>query len=161
MWLLIAMALAGTVHAQADAQPAILSDEQRTHIRTESFGPVTSVGAMPAGVRDQLKDLFGGGGVLELAEPGAPFQAGDVVTMPRLPFRRLIAAGCSSDHCLVYYEKGGFAHVYYAIVFTSSGSRAGFEFGGSAPGGLATVDHVRDAVTTGQVRGQARSSRYW
>jgi hypothetical protein len=61
----------------------------------------------------------------------------------------------------VHYEKGGFAHVHYAIVFKYSGSGAAFEFGGTAPGGLTTVDHVRDAVTAGQVRGQARSSRYW
>lgn len=35
---------------------------------------------------------------MDIAEPGAEFQATDVMRTPKLPSRRLIAAGCSTDH---------------------------------------------------------------
>ena len=76
---------------------------------------------------------------------------------PRLPHRRLTAAGCSPDHCLVYYERGGFAHVHYAVLFKVSSDGTRFEFGGLAPGGLADLDAVKNAIASGKVLGQKQT----
>jgi hypothetical protein len=148
---------------QAQDAPASqgLADALREHVRTETFAPVTTVAALPASVREGLAQLFGE--TLKMAEPGAPFQATDVLGPDRLPFRRLIAAGCSADHCLVHYEKGGFAHLFYVTVFRNAGTDAKgakFEWGGSIRGGLKDLAAVKDALVSGKVVGQP-GSKYW
>ena len=133
----------------------------REHLRSEQFAPVTTVAALPASVKEGLAQLFGE--TLKMAEPGAPFQATDVLGPDRLPFRRLIAAGCSADHCLVHYEKGGIAHLYYVTLFRNAGDdpkRAKFEWGGSSGGGLTDVAAVKDALVTGKVAAQP-SPKFW
>ena len=67
-------------------------------------------------------------------------------------------AGCSQDHCLVYYERGGFAHLWYAVLFHWTPDRTRVEAGGTAPAGLRTVDELRNAVLTGALKGPGR---YW
>ena len=161
--VLMVLGLAGCAgHAQdappAGGVPAALLDR----VKAETFAPVATVAALPASVRQGLAQLFGE--TLRMAEPGARFQATDVIGPERLPFRRLIAAGCSADHCLVHYEKGGFAHLYYVTVFRNAGADAKgakFEWGGTSGGGLANVDAVKDAVLTGKVVGQPLSSKFW
>ena len=63
---------------------AAVPDALRTHLRSERFAPLTTVAALPASLRDELNNLFGGK-TLEMADPGAPFQATDVMVTPRLP----------------------------------------------------------------------------
>lgn len=137
------------------AAPGALSGTLRAHVRDERFGIVTSIRGLPLGVRDGLQTLFGSQS-LDIAEPGAEFQATDAVVRPNLPIRRLVAAGCSIDHCLVYYERGGSAHTWQVVLFHWTPAATRFEWGGSAPGGLATVDAVRSAVLAGTTRGPAR-----
>jgi hypothetical protein len=134
------------------APPAELSGALQAHVKDERFGLVTSIRGLPLGVREALQTLFGSSS-LDIAEPGAEFQPTDVVVNPKLPIRRLVAAGCSSDHCLVYYERGGIAHTWHVTLFhwTPSGTR--FEWGGLAPGNLATIADVRTAVVSGEVKG--------
>jgi hypothetical protein len=139
------------------APPAELSGALRAHVKDERFGIVTSVRGLPLGVRDGLQTLFGSQG-LDIAEPGAEFQATDVIVNPRLPIRRLVAAGCSIDHCLVYYERGGIAHTWQVALFHWTPAATRFEWGGAAPGGLATIDDVRNAVLSGAIKG---SARFW
>jgi hypothetical protein len=142
------------------ADPSTAAPEAlRAHLRNERFSPLTTVAALPAGVRAGLNSLFGGRS-LEMADPGAPFQATDVMITPRLPPRRLTAAGCSADHCLVYYERGGFAHVHYAVLFKVSTDGTRFEFGGPAAGGLADLEAVKNAIVAGAVLGQP-TSKHW
>src|SRR5687767_8203702 len=86
------------------AAPIGLSEALRAHLKDERFGIVTSTRGLPLGVRDGLQTLFGSQ-TLDIAEPGAEFQATDVIVDRTLPIRRLVAAGCSTDHCLVYYER--------------------------------------------------------
>jgi hypothetical protein len=134
--------------------PAALPAALRTHLQAEQFAIVTSVRGLPLGVRDQLQKLFGTQ-ALEIAEPGAPFQSTDVLVSPRLPIRRMIAAGCSTDHhCLLYYERGGIAHTRHVMLFHWTPDATRFEWGGTAPGGLATVDAVRKAILSGVIKGQ-------
>jgi hypothetical protein len=155
----VAFALLGAwvLHSQPKSSDAGLTAALRDHLRSERFAPVATVGALPAGVRDALRDLFGGK-ALEMADPGQPFQATDVMVTPRLPARRLVAAGCSQDHCLVYYERGGFAHIHQIVLFSTTESAARRVHGGVAAGGLADLDQVKDALASGKVMGD---SKYW
>jgi hypothetical protein len=78
-----------------------------------------------------------------------------VVVNPNLPTRRLVAAGCSTDHCLVYYQRGGIAQTWHVALFHWTPAATRFEWGGTAPGGLATIDDVRSAILSGRVKGRA------
>src|SRR5262245_20482057 len=133
------------------AAPASLSPELRAHVREERFGIVTSIRGLPLGVREELQVLFRSD-TLDIAEPGAEFQATDVIVKPNLPIRRLVAAGCSVEHCLVYYERGGFAHTWQLALFRWTPEATRLEFGGTAPGTLKTVDELRNAVLSGAVK---------
>jgi hypothetical protein len=135
--------------------PVVLSAALRAHVKDERFGIVTSVRGLPLGVREALQTLFGSQS-LDIAEPGAEFQATDVIVDPKLPTRRLVAAGCSTDHCLVYYERGGIAHTWQVALFHWTPAATRFEWGGAAPGGLATIDDVRKAVLSGEIKSPAR-----
>jgi len=135
-----------------------LPEPLRDHVENDRFQIVTSIRGLPLGVRDELERMFRNG--LDIAEPGAPFQASDVVVDPNLPSRRLVAAGCSQDHCLVYYERGGIAHRWLVALFHWMPSATRFEFGGLAPGGLKTIEEVRKAVLSGAIK-PADSADVW
>jgi len=136
--------------------PGALSAELRAHVRDEQFGIVTSLRGLPLGVREGLQTLFGSR-ALDIAEPGAEFQRTDVIVDPNLPIRRLVAAGCSTDHCLVYYERGGFAHTWHLALFHWRPAQTRFEWGGAAPANLKTIDELRKAILSGAIKAdQAR-----
>ena len=143
--------VAGSQATDAD----VLSGALRAHVQDERFGIVTSIRGLPLGVRDGLQTLFGSL-QLDIAEPGAEFQVTDVVVNPKLPLRRLVAAGCSTDHCLVYYERGGIAHTFHVALLHWTPAATRFEWGGTAPGGLPTIDDVRRAILSGGINSQAR-----
>ena len=140
--------------SQAAATVA-LSEALRTHLKNERLEIVTSIRGLPLGVRDGLQTLFGSQ-ALDIAEPGAEFQVTDVVGNPKLPIRRLVAAGCSTDHCLVYYERGGIARTWQVALFHWTPEATRFEWGGTAPGGLATIADVRKAVLSGAIKSPNR-----
>jgi hypothetical protein len=139
-------AIAGT-QAPSDGLSAAL----RAHVKDERFDIVTSIRGLPLGVRDGLQ-IFFGSQTLDIAEPRAEFQVTDVIGDPKLPIRRLVAAGCSTDHCLVYYERGGIAHTWQVALFHWTPAATRFEWGGTAPGGLATFEDVRNAVMSGAIK---------
>jgi hypothetical protein len=136
---------------QATASNA-LSGALRTHLSRERFEVVSSIRGLPLGVRDGLQRLFSSH-TLDIAEPGAEFQVTDVIVKPNLPIRRLVAAGCSTDHCLVYYERGGIAHTWQVALFHWTPAATRFEWGGVAGGGLATIDDVRNSILSGAIKG--------
>jgi len=147
----IGVSLWSAVVAGNQAPPtAALSEAQRAHVKNERFDIVTSIRGLPLGVRDALQKLFGSQ-TLDIAEPGAEFQVTDVIGN-ELPIRRLVAAGCSTDHCLVYYERGGIAHTWQVALFHWTPAATRFEWGAIAPGGLATIDAVRNAVVSGAIK---------
>jgi hypothetical protein len=139
------------------APPMALSGALRAHVKDARFGIVTSIRGLPLGVRAGLQTLFGSQ-ALDIAEPGAEFQVTDVVVNPKLPIRRLVAAGCSTDYCLVYYERGGIAHTWHVALFYWTPAETRLEWGGTAPGGLATIDDVRNAILSGAIKGP---TRFW
>jgi hypothetical protein len=138
--------------SSGQAVPAALSAALRDHVKDERFEVVSSIRGLPLGVRNELQALFGSS-TLDIANPDAEFQATDVITNPTLPIRRLVAAGCSSDHCLVYYERGGKTHSWLVALFQWTPGATRVEWGGNAGGGLANIGDVRNAVVTGMVKG--------
>jgi hypothetical protein len=136
------------------AAPTALSAALRDHVKDDRFGIVTSIRGLPLGVRDELQRLFGSQ-TLDIADPGAEFQLTDAIVDPKLPTRRLIAAGCTIEYCLVYYERGGRAHTWHAALFHWTPRETRLEWGGTAPGSLATIDDVRNAVLSGVIKGPA------
>ena len=129
--ILLSVGLAGDQAAPS----GVLSAALRAHVKAERFQIVTSIRGLPLGVRDELQTLFGAQS-LDIAEPGAEFQVTDVIVNAKLPIRRLVAAGCSTDHCLVYYERGGIAHTWQAALFHWTPQATRFEWGGTAPNSL-------------------------
>ena len=145
----IGVSLCVTVAASGQVvAPVALPQALMNHVKSEPFGLVTSIRGLPLGVREELQELFGTR-TLDIAEPGAEFQTTDVVIGPSVPIRRLVAAGCSTDHCLVYYERGGAMHTWYVALFHWRPEETRFEWGGTAPAGLKTIDEVRKAVLSG------------
>jgi hypothetical protein len=143
--------------AAQTADAVVLSQALRGHLKDERFQIVTSIRGLPLGVRDRLQTLFGSH-TLDIAEPGADFQDTDVVVDPNLPIRRLVAAGCSIDHCLVYYERGGFARTWRVALFYWTPATTRFECGGIAPRGLKSIDEVRNAILSGAIKGP---TQFW
>jgi hypothetical protein len=135
--------------------PIAPSAALRAHVKDGRFQIVTSIRGLPLGVRDGLQTLFGSQ-TLDIAEPAAEFQVTDVIVNPKLPIRRLVAAGCTNDYCLVYYERGGGVHTWLVALFHWTPAATRFEWGGPAPGGLATIDDVRNAILSGAIKGPAR-----
>jgi hypothetical protein len=147
------MSLVSVVTFGQGAPAVRLPEALRAHVKDERFAIVTSIRGLPLGVRNELETLFGTQ-ALDIAEPGAAFQATGVAGTPALPIRRLVAAGCSYDHCLVYYERGGGARTWKAALFHWTPEATRFEGGGTAPGGLKTVEAVRSAVLSGAIKNQ-------
>lgn len=154
--VVVGCVLAATAWAQAPVLPTVPPPLQ-AHVRGERFQVVSAVRGLPLGVREELQRMFGSS-AMAIAEPGAPFQATDVVTDATLPIRRMNVAGCSQDHCLVYYERGGIAHTWHAVLFRWTPVRTRVEAGGTAPAGLRTVDELRNTVLNGALKGPGR---YW
>jgi len=149
----IGVSLWSAVVIGSQAAPSgALSETLRAHLKNEQFAIITSIRGLPLGVRDQLQTMFGTR-ELDIAEPGAEFQVTDAIGNPKLPIRRLVAAGCSNDfHCLVYYERGGIAHTWHVALFHWTPAATRFEWGGNAPAGLKTIDDVRKAILSGAVQ---------
>lgn len=148
--------LAAGVNGAQPAVPATVPAATRAHVRSERFQAVTAVRGLPLGVREELQRMFGSS-AMAIADPGAPFQSTDVITDPSLPSRRMNVAGCSQDHCLVYYERGGIAHVWHAVLFHWTPEATRVVAGGIAPAGLRTVDELRNAVLSGALTGAGRN----
>ena len=147
------VSLCSAMAAGSQTTDTALSGPLRSHLLAGRFQMVSSIRGLPLGVREELQSSFGSQ-TLDLAEPGAEFRTTDVVVNPNLPTRRLVAAGCSTDHCIVYFERGGIAHTWHVALFhwTPAGTR--FEWSGTAPGRLATIDDVRKAILSGAIKGR-------
>ena len=145
-----------TVVASGSQAPAseALSASLRDQVKAGKFGIVTSIRGLPLGIRDRLQTMWGSQ-TLDIAEPGTEFQGSGANLNQQLPTRRLVAAGCTIDLCLVYYERGGRTHTWHVALFRWTPAATRFEWGGVAPGGLRTIDDVRNAVLSGAVTSAA------
>ncbi len=142
----------------ATSQTAVTGDlpgTLRDHMKAERFDVVTSIRGLPLGVRDGLQRLFGSQ-TLDIVE-SLEFQGTDATVTPERPLRRFVAAGCSIDHCLVYYERGGSDPAWLVALFHWTPDETLFEWGGHTRGGPATLEGVRNAVLSGMVKGPVKS----
>jgi hypothetical protein len=142
-----------TVATGSQISPAgTLSEVLRAHVKDGRFQVVTSIRGLPLGIRDALQTLFGGLS-LDIAEPGAEFHVTESIGATQPPIRRMVAAGCSTDYyCLVYYERGSGAHTWHVALFHWTPAATRFEWGGTAPAALKTIDDVRKAVLSGAIK---------
>ena len=144
------LTLVATLAISGQATPT-LSNDLRMHLQAERFQIVTAVRGTPLGVRDAMRELFGGP-TLDIADPGASFQGTGPAEDLTLASRRLAVAGCSMDHCLVYYELASSPRAWKVALFHWTPEKTRFEFGGTAPAGLKTFEDVRTAVLSGAVK---------
>ena len=149
--LLYVIVWSAAVACSQAAAPAELSGALRDVVKNERFQIVTGVRGLPIGVRDGLQNLFGSE-TLDIAEPSGEFQVDDIIVNPNLRNRRLVAAGCTIEYCLVYYERGGAAHTWHVALFHWTPAATRFEWGGTAPGRMATIDDVRKAILSGAIK---------
>ena len=140
------------VAASQVGAPGALSAELRADVRDGRFGLVTSIRGLPLGVRDALQTLFRSP-TLDIAEPGGEFQRTGVSVNRTLPIRRLAAAGCTIDLCIVHYERGGDTHSWRVALFRWTPAETKFLWGGVAAGGHDTIDDVRNAILSGAING--------
>lgn len=153
---LCGLVVAGAVTAGAQAPvPASVPAPLQAHVQSERFQSVTSIRGLPLGVRDQLQAMFHQQ-ILEMADPGSEYQATDEISNPRLPSRRLVMAACSQDHCIVLYERGGYARSRHAALIHWTPAATRLEAGGTTPPSLTTIDDVRKALLSGAIKGPAR-----
>lgn len=140
--------------ASQAAPPSGLSQELRTHVQNERFQIVSSIRGLPLGVRTELQTLFGSL-TLDIAEPGAAFQSNGANPDTNPPIRRMGTAGCSYEHCLVYYERGGTPRTWRLALFHWRPDATRLEWGGIAPGGLTTIEDLRRAILSGAIKSSA------
>ena len=71
-----------------DQQPsaAALPEPLRVHLKDERFDEVTSIRGLPLGVREEMQTLFASQ-TLDIADPGAQFQASTSAGTSTLPTR--------------------------------------------------------------------------
>lgn len=140
--------------AVACSQPAdsvVLPEALRAHLKAERFQIVSALRGLPIGVRNGLQKLFGTLS-LDIVEPGAPFQVPGAAIDPQLKIRRLVVAGCSTDHCLVYYERGGVTHTWHLALFHWTPAETRFEAGGTVPRDLVSVDDLLHVTLSGGIK---------
>jgi len=104
--LLATLILLAAAPSLAPAAPACSTERVFEQLASGDLVPITQVGAVPPPVLETLFETLKGSGRERLAEPGARFQAGDVVE-PGLPRRKLVLGGRSPDLVLLLYEVGG------------------------------------------------------
>jgi hypothetical protein len=98
---------------------------------------------------ETLKDAFAKltrQNTFELAKPREPFQVGDVVMGPELPFRGLILAGRCKDALFIHYERGGRAHTMYLVVFRSDREQLTFAGGTSGIQRATNLEELRKSI---------------
>ena len=130
--------LVGCAIAVAVAAPAAAVPNTACTLSTP-VQEVTGVTQLPAALKNTLPPI---------ADIGAPFNSTDAVNDPSLPFRRLIRAGHRGDDWFVWYEHGGLAYFWQAVVARVTA--------GSKPTVLANAGTTSDtlcAVTDGAFAG--------
>jgi hypothetical protein len=142
-----------TPTARQVSAPAALSGDLRTHVQNGRFDTVSSLNGLPVGVRRELQTLIGSPN-LDIVDPGAAPRTARG-TDGSTPLRRLVAAGCSYEDCLLYYERGGSTRLWRVVLIHWTAKAANVEWGGTAPDGLTTIDGVRSAILSGAIKSSA------
>jgi hypothetical protein len=136
----------------AGAQVVHLDADTRREIASEDFHAVKKVSQIPQTVIDAAGAARGEGPnvpALVIAEPGAPYQATDVISGPPLPGRRLVVAWTGDSTWILHYEAGGVAHTYHVAVFDVVEGKAKFLWQARVREKLTSVDELRTLIRHG------------
>lgn len=133
--------------------------EDRKHLLSEKMMTIKSVGAVPVPVKAALAVLLHQT-KLVMADPDQPFQAGDAIMPGRtLPGRRLVFAACDDALCVVHYERGGVAHLYFVVALgLEKGKEPAFRWGARVDSKLEDLAALREAVAAGKLHDVANDS---
>jgi hypothetical protein len=134
-----------SVVVAAQPTPSALPAALAARVKGDRWNVVASIRGLPLGVREKLQTMFGTM-TLDIADPGARFES-----------RRLIAAGCSYEYCLVHYERSGSTPTFLVALFHWTPDETRFEWGGVSPTGLETIEDIRNAVLSGAIRSSNKS----
>ncbi len=158
---LFVLLLAGNLAFSQSIDSSVLNQQVKQVLLTERFSPLAKVNDLPEDVRKEFARL--GGGSLSMADPGAPYQEGCVVSPPPLPQRRLAFGGLSPGYCLIQYERGGKVH-YFSLVLFQVKAHVGAKliWAGSLSDRnlrLSDVEQLRSAVMSKSVNSYDPSAR--
>lgn len=128
--------------------PQTLAAPERQRLLQEPFQTDTRVAAIPSSVKEQFVNY--GQSPFSMAEPGQRFQWSDVITHPRLPWRRLIFVGVSKDACIVAYEHGGYAPSRKVALFRLVNGQARLVWVAALENNFSNLEDVREDVQQGK-----------
>ena len=92
------------------------SDASLQKLFADVLEPVKSVRELPPAIVAQLGKIAGEEN-LQLAEPGAAYNATDAILDPKLPYRQLRFAGKVGSFFLICYDRGGSRSSECAVIF--------------------------------------------
>jgi hypothetical protein len=158
-------------------EPVKVPGALRKHLRKERFAPVARIAGLPEGVKEWLRGLsrrraaerarmwallpedvrpprkdWVAEDAVPMADPGEDFERSDAIMDPRLPTRSLVSAGCSADHCLLFYRQGGYALTSHVALFRLASDGAVLESGGILTRWARDLDEARSELLAGRVR---------
>jgi hypothetical protein len=118
-----------------------------------TFTEAKQVKQLPQSVMDQFPS--------GIVDPKEDFQVTDVVVGKLRPTRRLVVAGISEKYCLLYYERGGIAHVWLIALFVLSKNKAKLAWVSMAPArGILGLSDLKTTVESGDLKDQP-GHNYW
>lgn len=130
------------------------TQQEGIKLLAEHFTEVRDADALPDRCKHAFTKLTGETS-FSLANPGQRYQATDAMAPnARLPWRRLVFGGFSSDRCVIYYEIGGFVTTRAAVVFDTSGDASAdpFVWGGIDGGAPHDVPSLVENIARGDFR---------
>ncbi len=117
------LTLTGPTAVRAFPAMRPLTAADKAHVLGDTFTVVKTVKQIPAAVQKALglpaKDPLGG-----MTDAGQKFQESDMISDPKLPFRRLVFAAVNAQYCLVYYERGGYGTRREVTLYRLQGGQA-------------------------------------
>jgi hypothetical protein len=118
--------------AEVSVPPSALPDDARTELgRADRFQLAEALSAIPVSVRSEFM-RFTRERSFSMADSKAAWNATDAI-VKGLPFRRLRKVALSESLCVIYYEKGGIAHSYQAVLFRLAKEKATLVWAGYLP----------------------------
>jgi len=124
------------------------SEDQKYLLRADALTGISTVNDIPAPVLLKFAEIAKDPN-LKIANPGEKFQVTDVILEKGLPWRRLIFGGISKDFCMIHYERGGYTHSYYVVLFKRSGNDASFLWGAASRKRIKDLSEFRDLLKAG------------
>jgi hypothetical protein len=116
LFLLSILFWANSIHADINH---LASDHRKLLINVVTFRLIKDSNNIPSAVLALCSDSNG-----RLAAPGKPWEATDIITNPKLPWKRLIWSATYKNYYLIHYERGGRGHSFHILLAQTKGGKA-------------------------------------